>query len=65
MVSSCRVAECSFAQHLLVPRAEGRTVLAAAAVECTDLALTGRSSFLGMGFLGNGEEGRGKKEGKE
>lgn len=65
LVSSCWGAEHRFTQPLLVPRAEWRAVPAASAVESTDLALTGLLSLLGMEFVGNREEGRGKKEGRE
>lgn len=32
-------------------------------MECMDLPLAGHLCFLGMGFLGNREEGKGKKKG--
>lgn len=48
-----------------MPCAERRAAPAASAVECTDLALTGCLSFLGMGFLGNREEERGGKRRQE
>lgn len=62
LVSSCWGAERQFTQPLLVPCAEHRAVPAASAVESTDLALTGLLSFLGMAFVGNEEEWRGKKK---